>query len=334
MAGTARLTSKQKIKIIRQVLRERRSVASVCRQWGITRPTYYRWLKKYQKVQPQERLSALSKKQLRDENHYRRLSAKKEQRVLAVASQKPELSVHQLATFFKDIGHHGIQNILERYNLSRHEQRLEFSQQFKKKKERGVEEKLRAIGEYQAGKSVSRVCLEFNISRPTFYRWYREYQKNPSQADSLLKSKRLLGEAHWKAVNPEVEKKILRLVLKHPEYSTHRIAQKIREVSNHGVQNVFSRNNLNTQELRLAWAQTAELPIARPLGILGEIKQFIGQIPTISAIPPPLSGIKLKFSSLFQPFFISFLISTAIFNFSAYWLRAINQAPALGVNWA
>ncbi|MFC1727418.1 transposase, partial [Patescibacteria group bacterium] len=367
---SSRLSPERKIKVIKQVLNRGVSVSEACRRHGISRPTYYRWLEKYQQSSPDQKFTSLSSQVAQGDRHWRRLKANQETKVLEAVAKNPTFSVHQLDQAIPSIGHHGIQSILERYQLSLNSQRLLFAQRYKKKFESSIDHKLRVIGDYEAGESVSRVCLKHNISRQTFYRWHRLYQKDPSQAYSTLASKRPKGETHWKTVDQQTSANILSLVTKHPEYSTHKIARQIRAVGNHGVQNVLKRLNLNTFEKRLAYSQ-AQLPTSAPVfGLAGRLRKLIGSIPSISAIPPPTSpptSLKLRgmnwlrgagpallglltpiikllsgqygplgpfakqaLSPLLRPFIASLLVSLLFSNFSAYWLNMIANTPTLG----
>ncbi|MCM8787626.1 MAG: transposase, partial [Candidatus Omnitrophica bacterium] len=104
--------------------------------------------------------------------------------------------------------------------------------------------------------SIAEIGRQLGISRLTFYRWLKKYLNSKPEARILaLTDNPVKGENHWKAVKPDLEKEILKIVEDHPDYSSHKIASLLENVGNHGIYNVLKRNNLNTYEQRLAYSQ-------------------------------------------------------------------------------
>ncbi|HUW21059.1 MAG TPA: helix-turn-helix domain-containing protein, partial [Candidatus Bathyarchaeia archaeon] len=321
------LSPKQKVKIVKKVLHNRLSVSSVCRDWGISRQSFYRWLRSYQSSQPKQRILALENKNCQGEDHWRRISANKERQLLELVSAKPKWSVHQLAKRFPSLSHHGIQSVLERYGMSTISKRLNYAKNYQSKQESSINRKLRVIRDYEKGKSVSRICLANNISRQTFYRWYQCYRKKPDQAYLVLKSRRSKGDNHWKKVGSEIEDKVLNLVVRNPDFSSHRIASVLSDIGNHGVQNVLKRHGLNTFNLRLAYSSAHQPAVTPALGVLDSLRKLFGRIPAISAIPPPALEYRFKrFQSLFGVFFLFFLSLTATSYLVFAWLDLLARA--------
>jgi transposase-like protein len=187
------------------------------------------------------------------------------------------------------------------------------------------------------GKSVSSVCREHHLSRKTFYKWKRRYEEARGKEAALLTAlvdQNPKGLDHPRALPKETQAKILRLARKHPEYSTHQVARLLANVSNHGVQNFFSKANLNTYEKRLEKSRS----LVKVLGnaFLGDwlrgFKQLFGNLPVISSLPPPalapgkwLGQIK----PFLTPFLLSFLTSLFFANFSALWVIQVSQVVSL-----
>ncbi|MCJ7827728.1 helix-turn-helix domain-containing protein, partial [Patescibacteria group bacterium] len=304
------LTAKQKLAALRQVREGQSTVADICRQLEISRMTFYRWVKKYDAAPNiEEKRRALESKAKTTAEHWRRLSSRREKEILDQVAKKPQYSVHKLADKIDHIGHHGVQNVLDRYRLSTYQDRVNFSNQFGSKKENAHQRKIQAIKDYLAqDKTISRICLENNISRMTFYRWLERFRQS-GESFKALKSQRPRGEEHWRFVDERLENKILKIAGSHPEYSAHKIASLLEEVGNHGVQNVLKRNLLNTYELRLTYAQhqrTKEAVTSTMPDLVSGLPDLFGSLPGISSIPPPVFA---QFKRVVKPFLLT-LITT------------------------
>jgi cellulose synthase/poly-beta-1,6-N-acetylglucosamine synthase-like glycosyltransferase/transposase-like protein len=127
---TKKFTPQDRFRMIQSAAKSG-NVSEVCDRLGISRFTYYKWLKRYQDSYS---MSALESRRPNGENHWRAVPKKAEWAVLNLVKEYPALSVSQLADTIRRfyganlVGHHGIQNILERYGLSRFESRLAYSQ--------------------------------------------------------------------------------------------------------------------------------------------------------------------------------------------------------------
>ncbi|MFC1727801.1 helix-turn-helix domain-containing protein, partial [Patescibacteria group bacterium] len=347
MPKPVRLTLKQRLDLIERVLNDGVSVTDACRAYGVSRFTFYKWKKRYLEAKPGKEAVALSDTTPKGKHHWRRTPARLEKEVLDYVFEFPQASVHKIAQVFDNIGHHGVQTILEKHHLNNLEARLNYSLQTVKRRELSPEEKLQLFEIFEKeNESVSHLCLRFGISRFTFYKWYQRYLK---AGEGGLKSHRPVGQKHWRITPSNVEKEILNLVIKRPELSTHKIAHKLASVGNHGVQNVLLRNSLNTYDLRLAYSQAHASEVKPVFGLVSSLRKLIGSIPSISAIPPPTSpptSLKLRgmnwlrgagpffrqpkqaLSPLIRPFVASLFVSLLIFNFSAYWLNLIAATPS------
>src|SRR3989344_6236258 len=125
-----------RVKAVEEYIEESRPISEICRRWKVSRPTFYTWLTSYKnaKAAGADVVEALVSKHKKGLAHHRSLGMEAEQVVLKLASEKPEFSVHKLYAQVPRVegrpivGHHGIQNILERNNLSSYSQRLEYAQ--------------------------------------------------------------------------------------------------------------------------------------------------------------------------------------------------------------
>ncbi|KKR86854.1 MAG: Glycosyl transferase, family 2, partial [Candidatus Curtissbacteria bacterium GW2011_GWA1_41_11] len=125
-----------KVKAVEEYQQDNQPISKICRRWNISRPTFYRWLNDYKQAEATGAnvVDALVHKHKKGSDHHRSLSTEAERVVLKLASEKPEFSVHKLYAEVPSVdgkpivGHHGIQNILQRNNLSTYNQRLAYAQ--------------------------------------------------------------------------------------------------------------------------------------------------------------------------------------------------------------
>jgi glycosyltransferase involved in cell wall biosynthesis/transposase-like protein len=111
-------TPEEKIKILSLHQENGEEISSICRKYGMSRYTFYKWLKRYQE-NPQNWQENLLSQKPKGEKHWRFLSFDKQQLVLSIVVEHPEFSVHKIYSLLKgQIGHHGIQHVFERNNLN------------------------------------------------------------------------------------------------------------------------------------------------------------------------------------------------------------------------
>ena len=141
---------------------------------------------------------------------------------------------------------------------------------------------------------IVQVCRQAKISRSTFYRWRKNYlkaklkTKDRKALASCLKAKK--PKRYPNQTSDQLEKKILKLAERHPEYSSKKISQILARVGNHGVQNVLNRHALNTikkrrafqivrrkkeKVVRKAFGYIAMLAIPASFGLVATGKHFI-----------------------------------------------------------
>src|SRR3989344_7024258 len=149
------LDPKERLLIINQADFHEDSIAKLCRNFGISRKTFYKWLVRYQKAGE----NGLVDSRPRGRNHPRFITLEAEKALLDFVAANPVYSVHKLYKEFNKevlrlrsglrlrgrsdsrrsailpasgsaIGHHGIQNVLGRKGLNTYQTRLLFAKQY------------------------------------------------------------------------------------------------------------------------------------------------------------------------------------------------------------
>ena len=96
-------------------------IARLCRQYGISRFTFYKWLARWQH-KPESSSLEDGRSNQKGARHWKGSSGRKAKAVLEVVSGHPQWSSRKIALFLskKDlvISNHGVQGILERNHLS------------------------------------------------------------------------------------------------------------------------------------------------------------------------------------------------------------------------
>jgi transposase-like protein len=263
-----RLSPEDRLRILNRVYIDRISVAQACREFGISRFTFYKLQKRYLSgASYGTNLQLLSDRYRSRQSHYRQVSSRVEREVLGLVRKNPKLSTHQLASKVAGIGNHGVQGLLKKLSLQTRKDREVFS----RLSDGEFEDVLRLAGiglrqfaspekrmavvrrVVDNGEKVSDVCRNVGISRFTFYKWLKLYKKQPSLEG--LENRWVSGRRHYRAISEVLERSVLDEVVANPQLSSHKLAEKISEIGNHGVQNVLLRNDLNTFEKRLEYVQ-------------------------------------------------------------------------------
>lgn len=247
-------------------------VASLCRESGVSRKTFYAWLKKYRKSKPNLAHLTLSDK---------RFKAKVSLKALEV--DKKLLLIN---------------NVLNA----------------KKVKAESREETLSL-----KRLKVAHLCRENGISRKTFYKWLKRYQ---TEGNNGLFERRLKGFEHPKSIGEETRRKILEFIALNPDLSVHKLAKSLDFVGHHGIQNILSREGLNTLAKRLTFAlgfapepKVRVAPLYRPQMPVWRLRQIIAPfttIPKLFLIKPKAAAFRLVF--LLLPFFVTTLWIRVLFR--------------------
>jgi len=335
-----RFSSKSKLHILNQVLREGESVSKVCRQAGIARKTFYQWKERYLQASAKNKKKSLESKYVFGKNHPKSKRYKFKKAVISIVTLHPEWGGRKISTVLSrgksKISSHAIYNLLKEFNLETVEKRVEFSnlhQAFSKVRKIYQAKPLRLTPEARremiervvlSGEAIAHVCQDFQVSKKTFYKWlsrYKEAETGNKQARAQVFEDRYQeGFQHPRAISPELEEKILEIVRENPYYSTHKISAIISQISNHGVESLFKRFNLNTYQKRLAYSQVYQPEVVSapaPEEALARVVE--------APLPFPQ-----KAKSLVSSFLASLILSTLASLASYSWIVAMGQAPTLG----
>ena len=267
-----RLSALEKQAAVCEVLIEKKPLKAVSEKYGCTRQAIFNWIKKY-KLAPKQNSKTLENNYRRGNNHHKKLSWKIERLILDLIIKEPDLNVHRIRDevlkLGKKVSIHGVHNVLVSYNLQTKELRHNFSLLHPVKTVFAHNlvpaYRLKVVEEFlDEGKPISQICRIWKISRPTFYKWLKNYQEAVAQDKNTvlaLERRYKRGALHHRAANPDIEKHVLNLVRQKPELSVHGIHGAVVRlagkpvIGHHGVQNILTRNNLNTYGQRLAWVQ-------------------------------------------------------------------------------
>lgn len=120
--------------IVEENIKGGKPVAEVCRNWGISRPTFYEWERRYKEgvgVGEAGTVEALARRYKRGQEHHLAISGAAREHILEVVKTNPKLSINKILAAIKKatgpvVGHHGIQNFLAREGLNTLAKRLVF----------------------------------------------------------------------------------------------------------------------------------------------------------------------------------------------------------------
>ena len=348
MANSA-LTAKQRLKLLEKVFKGGLPVAKACRDFGVSRFTFYKWAKNYTPNAPRDvNLKSLRDRQRRIVNFRAQTPKEIEDQVKKIVVEDPTLSKYRIADILKSrvgekaVGVHGVYNILKRSAMTTSQER-EAWRQFIAEEGRRIltpEQRKQAIERVVvSGEPVAKVCKELGISRFTFYKWRNRWERQGRRDDALLDRKPQFDRRHLR-VNPDQEKVILSVVVEFPDLSKYHLAQKVAEkvrvaVGIHGVYNVLLRNGLTRPQARLAYSQAYAPQIPSPVAwtdrVLSVFEQFV---PSLAPAPPPWL---LTISRFFVAFIVSAFLSTAVSYSLIWWVNFISSQVsqvAIGLSFA
>lgn len=194
------------------------------------------------------------------------------------------------------VGNHGVQNVLLRLGLNTFGNRKKFAKKVKNlsiedalrvaKDKREIEKKPRPAYVHKEltpqkrlemiervvkyGDKVSKVCIDFHISRPAFYKWLKRYQTAPEDRKlEALQDKVAKVKQYYQQTPEKYEQAVLSIVGQYPQLGVKKIVQALPQIAgkpivgHHGVQNILRRHSLNTYEKRLAYARVQVTPVIR-----------------------------------------------------------------------
>jgi len=323
------LSAQSRKKLIESVKKKEKTVSQACKEVGISRKTFYKWLKRYEIAPTHKKLYVLTDKVWNLKRHGRKTPTHIEKHVLSVVAKFPNLGSREIRNKLLDkigtpfLSNHAISNILERYELKDVMARNLYRNDKKKNKLTFQDRYLAIEAIVKEDNSISRASRDLNISRKTLYKWLKRYQYTKEFALETFKEKDWKIKKHPRLVPEEVKEKIIKLVIEKPELSSHSLSVLV-GIGNHGVQNVLTRNNLNLYNLRLAYSKVHSQPEKAPVfaWLYDRIRLVLEQfVPSLAPAPPPFG------SRFIKPFFASsiftFLISFSLLSWIRFPLRVI-----------
>jgi len=292
----SKFTAQQRLAILQEVLEKKRPISQVCQEHRISRTIYYRWLRRFQ-----DKSLGSVEERLKDQKWVSLHSSKSvpgwlEREILRIVHTHPDYSLDRILASLPqsaEVGRHGIQRVLERFDLSTWQKRVQCANRrlrsIPKFRERMIQRVL------QGGESVSAVCRDYQISRPAYYIWLERYRTYGIDGlwDRIPKD-----YIHPRKALPDQEQAVMDVAARHPEFSVSKIVEQLPTVEgrpvlgHHGVQNVLERYNLNTYLKRVEHSQRLQLAATtvRPAVSWQErLKQVTEEfLPTRAPAPPPV----------------------------------------------
>jgi cellulose synthase/poly-beta-1,6-N-acetylglucosamine synthase-like glycosyltransferase/transposase-like protein len=373
-------TADQKLQILNKAIIDRLPISQVCRQNSISRKTYYQWYKIYEQSSNSHKKAALANHYVNGQRHPRSKRHLFKSIIIKIIARHPDWESRQIADYLTAINQplsiEAVSRLLADLSLSTADQRHALSQRYQPQRSsvstqptkisavRLKPESRQQIVEevVKNGQSVSQVCRKYLLSRKTFYQWlqrYRQAQQEGQDFTIALADHYVQGGNHPNITSERLKEIVLKMVALHPELSSHKIASELKVLSNHGVQNILKRSDLNTLAKRIAYSQSLVKPeqavVIQPIAT-DTIKTPAGSLPVVSAIPPPspaiapvLTGAEAglpsfaktaedvpsfvpvlsfhqRLLSFFKTFLISLTASTLVSTAFIYWLSIIVSA--------
>ncbi|MFC1710286.1 glycosyltransferase family 2 protein, partial [Patescibacteria group bacterium] len=127
------LTPHERLRMVEEVTKEGKSPMVISKMYGVSRVTLYKWVNRYQK-NPQIRINAVQDKKREVKHYHNKTPQLYEKSVLNIVIQHPEYGIRRIVKNLPRIGnkpilgHHGVQNVLNRNNLSTYYLRRAYSQ--------------------------------------------------------------------------------------------------------------------------------------------------------------------------------------------------------------
>lgn len=297
-----RLSAKTKLEIIKRYQKGEK-VSALCREYGISRTIFYRWLKEKEKTAPRWQKKKLSPKVAKGRGHWRSLSKKEEKKIFNLIINQPDYSLRKYINSLKTekygqikISLHGLFGFLKRKNLDTVLKRRRFaSAELEKRKVKALspQKRRQMVQSLLDGKKTAQEIAEkFSVSRTTIYKWRQRFLKT-KRRDAFY-SQRPKGEKHWKAV-PGAEKIAVDIIIEYPELSLRQLIKLLPKnkegrpiLGLHGVYNLLKKLNLTTFEQRLAYAETHGSTIQIAPRWLDQVRLVWDQFVTgLAPAPPP-----------------------------------------------
>ncbi len=259
------LSSGKRRKIVKR-LKEGASVSQVAREFKISRPTIYKWLKS----------KTYKTKTRRVFKQKKGVSPEREKMVRWALDKNPSASKYELSKIIRakwgdeGLDPTGVYKVLRRLGLNKVEARIALSgRTYHLSPElratiskRIIEEKI----------PINHAAKLYGVSRPTIYKWINEYRKASDKKRFGFETKRETQGRYFQQSTPEQVEAVKWAVINNPEASKYKISEIIskafpqKALGPTGVYKVLQKMSLTLPQARIAYAQARQVDIhaARP----------------------------------------------------------------------
>jgi len=148
------LSPKARNLMIQEVIDQDQSISTVSKKYNVSRVTLYKWLKRYKNDLSNNKEPDMSSRKRKIDRYWRQSPDEYEDSVLSLVNKHPEWGIRTLVRNLPKVGntpivgHHGVQNILRRHNLSTYEDRLDYVKRLRTPVIRSIEDILKVISNF------------------------------------------------------------------------------------------------------------------------------------------------------------------------------------------
>jgi cellulose synthase/poly-beta-1,6-N-acetylglucosamine synthase-like glycosyltransferase/transposase-like protein len=120
--------------MVKEVTEQAQDASEVAERYNISRVTLYKWIKRYKGDLAKGVEPDMTSRKPYIARYFRQVPEKHEQAVIQIVEQHPEWGIRRIVANLPQIGgvpivgHHGVQNILDRHNLATYELRLAYAE--------------------------------------------------------------------------------------------------------------------------------------------------------------------------------------------------------------
>ncbi|KKP30832.1 MAG: hypothetical protein UR21_C0023G0002 [Candidatus Woesebacteria bacterium GW2011_GWC2_31_9] len=148
------LSPKARNLMIQEVIDQDQPISTVSKKYNVSRVTLYKWLKRYKKDISSNKEPDMSSRKRKIDKYWHQSPDEYENAVLSLVNKHPEWGIRTLVRNLPKVGntpivgHHGVQNILRRHNLSTYEDRLTYVKKLRTPVIRSIEDILKVISNF------------------------------------------------------------------------------------------------------------------------------------------------------------------------------------------
>lgn len=119
--------------MVKEVTEQNQDASEVAERYKVSRVTLYKWIDRYKDYLAKGVEPDMSSKKPYIERYFRQVPEKHEQAVIQIVEQHPEWGIRRIVANLPQVagapivGHHGVQNILDRHNLATYELRMAYA---------------------------------------------------------------------------------------------------------------------------------------------------------------------------------------------------------------